>query len=131
MEVERAFLAEPNAPMLARQQVGRILRDAVPAERLDDLRLATSELVTSAVINGRITGQEVISISVGLDEELDVVRVTVEQPIRPHPSKALRSRQPGLFTSADVLDAVTDRWGTAPGPPALAWFEIDLDPPSV
>jgi anti-sigma regulatory factor (Ser/Thr protein kinase) len=130
VELEGSFPAQPNAPMLARRQVGRFLRSTVSPERLDDVRLAVSELVTNAVINGRISGEDTIGMTVHVDEELEVVRVMVEQPQRRHPSRVRGSEEPALFVSALLLEEVTDRWGTVVGPPPRAWFEIDLDRPS-
>lgn len=126
MDLEQMFPTQQNAPMLARREIGRILRETVPDDRFDDLQLAVSELVTNAVINGRLSGQEAISVSVGVDDAHEVLRVTVEQPVRRHPSRTRRAATPPMFASTVLLDSVTDRWGIALGPPARAWFELDL-----
>ena len=109
--------------MLARQQMGRVLKPVLHAGRLQDVHLAVSELVTNAVLNGRANGAETIGITIRVDDTH--VRVAVQQPAPPpHPS-----RDPGApagpSISEVILDHVTDRWGTDPGPPPHAWFEID------
>jgi hypothetical protein len=128
VELEHSFPAQPNAPMLARRQVGRFLRSSVPTERLDDVRLAVSELVTNALMSGDAAGDDTIRMRVELDRELEVVRVVIEQPLRRHPSGDRGSARPVKVVSALLLEKVTDRWGTGTGPPPRTWFEIDLDP---
>jgi anti-sigma regulatory factor (Ser/Thr protein kinase) len=122
VEVEHRLPVQPNAPMLARQQLGRVLKPVLHASRLQDVHLAVSELVTNAVLNGRANGADTIGITIKVDETF--VRVAVQQPAPlPHPS---RERKPsGTSLSEVILDHVTDRWGTDPGPPPHAWFEVD------
>ena len=122
MEVEHRLPVQPNAPMIARQQMGRILKPVLHAGRLQDVHLAISELVTNAVLNGRTNGADTIGITIRVDDTL--VRVVVQQPApAAHPSRDPSDPRPSL--SDVILDHVTDRWGTDPGPPPHAWFEID------
>lgn len=123
MEVEHRLPVQPNAPMLARQQMGRVLKPVLQAARLQDVHLAVSELVTHAVLHGRTNGAESIGITIRVDETH--VRVVVQQPpAAPHPSRDRRTRGEPSFSEV-ILDHVTDRWGTDPGPPPHAWFEVD------
>ena len=109
--------------MLARQQMGRTLKTALQPGRLQDVHLAVSELVTNAVIHSKISGIESIGITVQVDDEN--VRVTVQQPVASlHPTRSRKAGTPAMF-SILILDHVTDRWGTDPGPPPHAWFEVD------
>jgi two-component sensor histidine kinase len=108
--------------MLARQQMGRVLKPVLHPSRLQDVHLAVSELVTNAVVNGRTNGADTIGITIRVDETH--VRVAVQQPPPlPHPSREPGTAVPSL--SEVILDHVTDRWGTDPGPPPHAWFEVD------
>ena len=105
--------------MLARQQMGRLLKPVLQPGRLQDVHLAVSELVTNAVVHGRTNGSESIGVTIRVDDSH--VRVTVQQPEPPpHPSR----REAPPFSEV-ILDHVTDRWGTDPGPPPHAWFEVD------
>jgi hypothetical protein len=109
--------------MLARQQMGRVLKPVLAASRLQDVHLAVSELVTYAVLQGRTNGADSIGVTIRVDDTH--VRVTVQQPVQhPHPSQEAGSRNGGGFSEM-ILDHVTDRWGTDPGPPPHAWFEVD------
>jgi hypothetical protein len=109
--------------MLARQQIGRALKDVLLPSRLQDVHLAVSELVTNAVLQSHATESQTIGITIKFDDAH--VRVTVQQPMRPvHPSGAAPAAEPPMFSEM-ILDHVTDRWGTDPGPPPHAWFEVD------
>jgi anti-sigma regulatory factor (Ser/Thr protein kinase) len=109
--------------MLARQQMGRVLKPVLHPGRLQDVHLAVSELVTNAVIHGRTNGAETIGITIRVDDTH--VRVVVQQPAPPaHPSRDRGTRGAPSFSEV-ILDHVTDRWGTDPGPPPHAWFEVD------
>jgi hypothetical protein len=121
VEVEHRLPVQPNAPMLARQQMGRVLRSVLHPGRLQDVHLAVSELVTNAVIHGRANGAESIGVTIRVDD--DSVRVAVQQPPVVHPSQERGGAESTL--SEVILDHVTDRWGTDPGPPPHAWFEVD------
>ena len=122
LEFEQRLPAQLNAPMLARQQMGRALKEVFLPARLQDVHLAVSELVTNAVLLSRTGETATIGITMSIDDS--TVRVTVQQPVRPvHPSGgALQEDAPSF--SEMILDHVTDRWGTDPGPPPHAWFEI-------
>jgi|KBSSwiStaDraftv2_1062776.scaffolds.fasta_scaffold941754_1 hypothetical protein len=109
--------------MLARQQIGRALKEVLLPSRLQDVHLAVSELVTNAVLLSRSSDAQTIGITIRIEEAH--VRVTVQQPMRPvHPSGASPSLDAPMFSEM-ILDHVTDRWGTDPGPPPHAWFEVD------
>ena len=123
MEVEHRLPVQPNAPMLARQQMGRVLRQVLHPGRLQDVHLAVSELVTYAVVHGRDDDSEMIGITIHVDDTH--VRVTVQQPApSSHPSRDRGEEEERSFSEV-ILDHVTDRWGTDPGPPPHAWFEVD------
>ena len=123
MEVEHRLPVQPNAPMLARRQMGRVLKQVLHPGRLQDVHLAVSELVTYAVVHGSDNGAGTIGVTILVDDAY--VRVTVQQPVAPaHPSRD--SGAEGEASLSDlILDYVTDRWGVDPGPPPHAWFEID------
>jgi two-component sensor histidine kinase len=124
LEFEQRLPAQLNAPMLARQQMGRALKEVLLPARLQDVHLAVSELVTNAVLLSRPAEATTIGITIRIDETH--VRVTVQQPMRPvHPSGGLLRADDEPMFSEMILDNVTDRWGTDPGPPPNAWFEVD------
>ncbi|MFL6177637.1 MAG: ATP-binding protein [Ornithinibacter sp.] len=106
----------------ARRQVNALL-STLPPEQLDDAILATSEVVTNAVLHGegpvRVrawTGPHGVRVEVG-----DAGGGTLR------PGTAVGNDEDagrGLF----IVGAITTRWGAlpaVPGPGKTVWFEID------
>src|SRR5689334_7341412 len=72
--------AGPDAASLAREAVATLDLGEVE-ERLPEVQLATSEVVTNAVRHGRLReGVDAVRITVATDE--DAAKITVEQPTR-------------------------------------------------
>ena len=109
-----------------RSLLDRELAGEVPDERLAELRLLTSEVVTNSVRHGRVGCEGWVSSTVSL--ERDRVRVEVRDSSR-H-SGVPRRKTPdyddgggfGLF----LLDEVAARWGVEREPGLCVWFELLL-----
>jgi anti-sigma regulatory factor (Ser/Thr protein kinase) len=114
-----------SAPAMARS-AATSLAPAVPPERLSDIVLLVSELVTNSVRHAGLTSADCVEMRVDIDEE--VVRVEVQDPgpgfvtllQSPHPSR-------GSGWGLHLVDLVADRWGVDTNErETVAWFEIDL-----
>ena len=92
------------------------------ADRLDDVLLCTSEVVTNAVEHGAPP----IELHVDRDEDHVRVEVSDRSPMRPRvgePSpEAVRGR--GML----IVERCADRWGVDAAAPdgKSVWFEVDL-----
>ena len=109
-----------SAPARARSALERIA-GRVPPERLRDVRLLVSELVTNAV---RHAEGEVVRIVVALTAS--VLRVEVHDrgagfAPRTPPSDPLRASGWGLA----LVEELSDRWGVDGSPRTRVWFEMD------
>ena len=120
MAVDLALNLPPDtsAPRVARDAAKRHLAGEVSRERLSELSVVISELVSNALEHGR--GQVVLRLQ--LDE--GIVRGEVidqgggfEHEIRARGPEDLRGR--GLFLVAEL----TDRWGVHEGTTHV-WFEL-------
>jgi len=120
-ELSRRFPPEVSASADARAFVRDALQPRVPADRLDDIVLAVSELVTNAI---RHVGQP-LDVSVQSDGS---VRVAVVDPSSVEPTR----REPlpddvsgrGLL----ILDQVCTRWGVhLVDHGKCVWCEVDLN----
>lgn len=115
----------PEAVPAARKAVEDGWADHV-GERLDDLRLLVSELVTNSVRHGGVGPEGCILLRLhGPD---DCVRVEVCDPgadwIVPTGTRANDPGEPGgwgLF----LVDQMADRWGVDKNEATCVWFELD------
>ena len=115
-----------SAPMLARQA----LNDAIPPPelrgRIEDARLAITELVSNAVLHGRLRPDaDTIRLVIAADD--DVVKAEVEQSTSTLDARVVEPRlgqeRSGGF-GLRLVDATADDWGVEPGPPGSVWFEF-------
>jgi anti-sigma regulatory factor (Ser/Thr protein kinase) len=94
-------------------------------ERMDEVQLAISEVVTNAVRHGRLRlNVDRVRITVGAAP--DRVVVTVEQPTMADlriEGPRFEKEDPGGF-GLHLVDRVVDDWGHDPGPPGRVWLEF-------
>jgi anti-anti-sigma factor len=110
----------PAAPAHARGALDEI-EDRLSPERMRDVRLLVSELVTNAV---RHAGGEAVRLVVGLTGTL--LRIEVHDPgrgfeVKPPPDDPLRASGWGLV----LVEELADRWGIDHDPFTRVWFEMD------
>jgi anti-sigma regulatory factor (Ser/Thr protein kinase) len=109
-----------SAPARARGALKQIA-GRVPPERLRNVTLLVSELVTNAV---RHAEGEAVRLVVRLAG--GVLRVEVHDPgrgftLRKPPSDPMRASGWGLV----LVEELSDRWGVDHSPRTRVWFEID------
>jgi anti-sigma regulatory factor (Ser/Thr protein kinase) len=119
MSVDLELLSSPGAPARARGALEGLA--GVGPERMRDLRLLVSELVTNAV---RHAEGGIVRLVVGLRG--GVVRVEVHDPghgfqLPKAPQDPLRSSGWGLV----LVEELADRWGVDHAPRTRVWFEMD------
>ena len=108
------------APAAARGALEQIAH-RVSSDRMRDLRLLVSELVTNAVRHAEGAAVRlIVSIVEG------VLRVEVHDPgrgfeVKPPPEDPLRASGWGLVLVAELAD----RWGVEGTPRTRVWFEMD------
>ena len=112
--------SSPAAPARARGALDEI-EDQLSPERMRDVRLLVSELVTNAV---RHAGGEAVRLVVALTGSL--LRIEVHDPgrgfeLKPPPDDPLRSSGWGLV----LVEELADRWGIDHHPRTRVWFEMD------
>ncbi len=103
------------------------LNDLLPSEKLENLRLLVSELVTNSVIHAGLSPEEAITVKVTVRGGLARGEVRdrgpgFEPPQEPAPKPDLTGGW-GLY----IVDRVADRWGVAHTGSKSVWFEINMD----
>jgi anti-sigma regulatory factor (Ser/Thr protein kinase) len=120
MTIDVELPSTSAAPARARGALDRIASRLAP-DRLRDVRLLVSELVTNAV---RHAGGDVVRLIVALRG--GVLRVEVHDPghgfvVKDAPDDPLRASGWGLV----LVGELADRWGVDGAPRTRVWFEID------
>jgi LytS/YehU family sensor histidine kinase len=94
-----------------------------PAERVQELRLLISEVVTNAVVHAGLRDDESIDMMV----ELRPDRTRVEVRDRGHGFEPLTSPEPRSIGGLGmvIVDRLSRRWGVVGGPQFGVWFECD------
>jgi anti-anti-sigma factor len=112
----------PSAPAQARGALDGI-EDRVSPERMGDVRLLVSELVTNAVRHADLDA-EAVRLVVAVTGTL--LRIEVHDPgngfeLKPPPDDPLRASGWGLV----LVEELADRWGIDHDPRTRVWFEMD------
>ena len=117
-EHRSSLLLSPDAAgvVMARRAVGALPLDP---ERVRDVKLVVSELVTNSVEHGGLRPEEHIELRARIGDD-GAVRVEVRDegpgpPPRPDPGLGWR-----------IVDRIADRWGfLREGDRSCVWFELD------
>ena len=120
MTIDVELPSTPSAPARARGALDR-MEGRISPERMRDVRLLVSELVTNAV---RHAGGEAVRLVVALTGKR--LRIEVHDPgsgfeLKPPPDDPLRASGWGLV----LVDELADRWGIDHHPRTRVWFEMD------
>lgn len=118
----------PQAPAFARRSLASLARD-VPAERLDDLRLMVSELVTNSFRHAGLTADD--SATLTIDVAPGRVHVQVEDPGKGFtiPSGPRRARDRATGWGLTIIERLAERWGVIEDGSTIVWFDLDLRAP--
>jgi anti-sigma regulatory factor (Ser/Thr protein kinase) len=104
-----------------------LFSEVLDEERLDDLRLLTSELVSNSVRHGGPSKVAPIHVRVSVTHATVRVSVIDSGPGFDPSSKAIRADDDagwGLF----LLERLADRWGMDRNEATTVWFELDRSP---
>ncbi len=127
-EINLRLTSVPESVMSARHALDQ-LADVVPPEKLEDLRLVVSELVTNSVRHAGVTSYDQILLSVSVSAGSVQGRVCdpgpgFEVPYNPKPRSDLTGGW-GL----PIVESISDRWGVERcvngDRLACVWFEIN------
>ena len=127
MQVSLEIPVEAEAAAIAREAIAAALAEVpVPEDRIEDLRLLTSEVVTNAVRHAGLAQGDTIGVAVDVSERRVRVDVADEGPgfdpsELPEPSLE-RVGGWGLR----LVKQLSDRWGVIRNDPNLVWFEVSL-----
>jgi anti-sigma regulatory factor (Ser/Thr protein kinase) len=123
-QIDLRLNPDSEAGSVARHSLDR-LEGSLPPEKLENVRLVVSELVTNSVRHAGLSPDEQISLAVVISEGSVRGRVCdtgpgFEKPSEPRPRADLSGGW-GL----PIVERISDRWGVERNGCACVWFEID------
>ena len=123
-EIDLRLVPEPEVVTTARHALDQ-LADLLPAEKLEDVRLVVSELITNSILHAELSPNDQISLTVTVLAGSVRGRVCdpgsgFEVPSEPSP----RSDMSGGW-GLPIVEMISDRWGVQQNSCACVWFEID------
>jgi anti-sigma regulatory factor (Ser/Thr protein kinase) len=109
-----------------RTLLDRELAGELPDERLAEVRLLTTEVVTNSVRHGQVGSDGWISSTVSVGD--DRVRVEVRDSARARgvPEQRAPDYEDGGGFGLFLLDQVAASWGVETGAGVCVWFELGL-----
>ncbi len=122
-QINLKLAPEPEAVQAARHSLDQ-LGDSLPPEKLEDVRLVVSELVTNSVLHAGLSPNEQISLTVMVSAGSVRGRVCDPGPGFKVPSEPCpRSDLTGGW-GLPIVETISDRWGVEQNSRACVWFEI-------
>ena len=123
-EIDLRLVPEPEVVTTARHALDQ-LADLLPAEKLEDVRLVVSELITNSILHAELSANDQISLTVTVLAGSVRGRVCApgsgfDLPSEPSP----RSDMSGGW-GLPIVEMISDRWGVQQNSCACVWFEID------
>lgn len=123
-QIDLRLTPNPEAVLAARHSLDR-LDGVLSPEKLEDVRLVVSELVTNSVRHAGLSADKQISLAVVISDGSVRGRVCdpgpgFEKPSAPRPRTDLSGGW-GL----PIVERISDRWGVERNGCACVWFEID------
>lgn len=123
-EINLEFAPDPEVVAAARRALDR-LADLLPPEKLEDVRLVVSELVTNSILHAGLSPDDQISLTVGVSAGSVRGRVCdrgpgFETPLQLRPRPDLKGGY-GL----PIVEKISNRWGVERNSHSCVWFELD------
>ena len=123
-EIDVRFSPEPKVVGTARHALDQLANLLAP-EKLEDVRLVVSELVSNSIRHAGLSPNEQISLRVRVSAGSVSGRVCdsgpgIEVPSKPRPRTSLNGGW-GL----PIVESISDRWGVEGNSHVCVWFELD------
>jgi len=123
-EIDLKLAPEPEVVTTARRALDR-LADLLPPEKLEDVRLVVSELVTNSILHAGLSPDDQISLTVRVSGGSVRGRVCDPGPGFGIPSEPRPRPDLSGGWGLPIVETISDRWGVERNRHACVWFEID------
>jgi anti-sigma regulatory factor (Ser/Thr protein kinase) len=125
-KIDVRFAPNPKEITTARHALDR-LANFLPSEKLEDVRLVVSELVTNSILHAGLSSSDQISLKVTVSDR--AVRGSVCDS---GPGFRIRSKlgpRPDMSGGwgLPIVETISDRWGVERNSHVCVWFAIDRE----
>jgi anti-sigma regulatory factor (Ser/Thr protein kinase) len=123
-QIDLRLAPNSEAAFAARHSLDR-LEGGLPPEKLEDVRLIVSELVTNSVRHAGLSPDEHILLAVVISDGSVRGRVCDPGPGFKKPSEPRPRTDMSGGWGLPIVERISDRWGVERNGCACVWFEID------
>ena len=123
-QIDLTLTPNSEAALAARHSLNR-LEGGLPLEKLEDVRLIVSELVTNSVRHAELSPDEHILLAVVISDGLVRGRVCDPDPGFKKPSEPRPRTDMSGGWGLPIVERISDRWGVERNGCVCVWFEID------
>jgi anti-sigma regulatory factor (Ser/Thr protein kinase) len=123
-EIDLRLAPKPEVITTARHTLDR-LADHLPPEKLEDVRLVVSELVTNSILHAGLSHNDQISLTVAVSAGSVRGRVCDQGPGWEVPSEPRPRPDLSGGWGLPIVSTISDRWGVEQNNHVCIWFEID------
>ena len=123
-EIEVRLAPEPEVVTTARHALDQ-LTNILPPEKLEDVRLVVSELVTNSILHAGLSPDEQISLMLTVSAGSVRGRVCDPGPGFGMPAKLCPRSDLSGGWGLPIVETISDRWGVERNRHTCVWFEID------
>jgi anti-sigma regulatory factor (Ser/Thr protein kinase) len=123
-QIDLRLTPNSEAILTARHSLDR-LENVLPSEKLEDVRLIVSELVTNSVRHAGLSPDEHIFLAVVISDGSVRGRVCDPGPGFKKPSEPRPRTDMSGGWGLPIVERISDRWGVERNGCACVWFEID------
>ena len=123
-EIDVRFSPEPKVVGTARHALDQLANLLAP-EKLEDVRLVVSELVSNSIRHAGLSPNEQISLRVRVSAGSVSGRVCDSGPGFEVPSKPRSRTSLNGGWGLPIVESISDRWGVEGNSHVCVWFELD------
>jgi len=123
-EIDVRLAPKPEVVTDARHALDQ-LADLLPPEKLEEVRLVVSELVTNSILHAGLSPDEQISLTVTVSASSVRGKVCDLGPGFEAPSEPRARSDLSGGWGLPIVETISDRWGVEQNRHTCVWFEID------
>jgi anti-sigma regulatory factor (Ser/Thr protein kinase) len=125
-KIDVKLAPDPEDVTNARHALDR-LANFLPFEKLEDVRLVVSELVTNSILHAGLSPDDQISLKVAVSDRAVCGSVCDRGTGFRIPSKLGPRPDMSGGWGLPIVETISDRWGVERNSHVCVWFEIDTE----